>query len=136
VAAARAAAAAAGAPPPAVGAAALYFGCRRAGHDFLYREELESFLADGTLTRLRVAFSRAQAEKVYVQHLMAEDAADLREALAEREGYAFVCGDGAAMARDVGAALAAALGGGDAAAGAAALAALAAEGRYVRDVWS
>ena len=53
-----------------VGPAVLYFGCRRAEEDFLYREELEAAQRDGTLSRLEVAFSRAGPEKEYVQHLM------------------------------------------------------------------
>jgi NADPH-ferrihemoprotein reductase len=47
-----------------VGAVRLYFGCRRRDEDFLFREELEGFVADGTLSALRLAASRAQAHKV------------------------------------------------------------------------
>lgn len=52
------------------GPARLFFGCRRSDEDFLYKTELEQFAADGTLSSLDVAFSRAGPEKVYVQHLM------------------------------------------------------------------
>ena len=50
-----------------IGEAWLFFGCRRAEEDFLFRSQLESFEANGCLTKLIVAYSRAQEQKVYVQ---------------------------------------------------------------------
>lgn len=56
----------------ASGKAVLYFGCRKREEDYLYGDHFEEFCADGTLARLAVAFSRAQEDKVYVQHLLAQ----------------------------------------------------------------
>ncbi|CAG9463098.1 unnamed protein product [Pedinophyceae sp. YPF-701] len=117
----------------------LFFGCRRAEEDFLYEEDLTSFKADGTLTRLEVAFSRAQKDKVYVQHLMAKHAAEIHEMVFAQGGYVFVCGDGAGMAKDVHATLVAARaqhGACSDAEAAADLQQLTQAGRYVRDIWS
>lgn len=82
----------------------LFFGDQRRAADFLYREELEVLLAGGTLTRLETAFSRDQAEKIYVQHRMREHARELWEWL-ERGAHVYVCGDARQMAKDVDAAL-------------------------------
>ena len=86
------------------GRAWLLFGERQRAHDFLYEAELKSWLADGTLSRLDVAFSRDQAKKDYVQHRMAENAADLWRWLQDGAHF-YVCGDATRMARDVDAAL-------------------------------
>lgn len=82
----------------------LFFGDQQAAHDFLYREELEAMKADGTLTRLDTAFSRDQAEKIYVQTRMLEHAAELWRWL-EEGAHLYVCGDAKRMAKDVDAAL-------------------------------
>jgi len=82
----------------------LFFGDQCRAHDFLYRDELEAMHADGTLTRLDTAFSRDQAEKIYVQHRMLEHARELWEWL-EEGAHVYVCGDARRMAKDVDAAL-------------------------------
>jgi sulfite reductase (NADPH) flavoprotein alpha-component len=82
----------------------LFFGEQRAATDFYYRDELEQMLADGHLTKLSTAFSRDQAEKVYVQHRMIEHAAELWAWLQDGAHF-YVCGDAARMAKDVDAAL-------------------------------
>jgi len=78
----------------------LFFGDRNASTDFIYREEIEAMQADGLLTKLDLAFSRDQAEKIYVQDRMKENGAELYAWL-EQGGYFFVCGDAYRMAKDV-----------------------------------
>lgn len=82
----------------------LFFGDQKAATDFLYRDELEQAVSSGSLWRLSTAFSRDQAEKIYVQHRMEEHGAEL---FAWLEGGAifYVCGDAKRMAKDVDAAL-------------------------------
>jgi len=82
----------------------LFFGDQRRDCDFLYREEVEALVADKTLTRLDTAFSRDQAQKLYVQHRMLEHARDLWSWL-EDGAHLYVCGDARRMAKDVDAAL-------------------------------
>ena len=82
----------------------LFFGDQKAAYDYLYREELEAMQRDGLLTRLDVAFSRDQEAKVYVQHRMLENAAELYAWL-EAGAHFYVCGDASRMAKDVDAAL-------------------------------
>jgi sulfite reductase (NADPH) flavoprotein alpha-component len=78
----------------------LFFGDRNAETDFMYRGEIETMQAKGLLTRLDLAFSRDQAEKIYVQDRMREHGAELFAWL-EEGGYFFVCGDAYRMAKDV-----------------------------------
>ncbi|KAI3429341.1 hypothetical protein D9Q98_005436 [Chlorella vulgaris] len=121
------------------GATWLFFGCRREDQDYLYRQDLEGFEADGTLDHLCVAFSRAQDSKVYVQHLMQQRAAELHELIARPDARIFLCGDGANMAKDVHACLLDILhkqGGRTEAEAAEQLAEMTRQGRYVRDIWS
>ncbi len=115
----------------------LFFGDQRSATDFLYREELEAMRADGHLSRLDVAFSRDQAEKIYVQHRMLEAAGELWSWL-EQGAYFYVCGDASRMARDVDAALHSVCeqaGGLAPEAAAAYVARLKEEKRYQRDVY-
>jgi sulfite reductase (NADPH) flavoprotein alpha-component len=84
----------------------LFFGDRRFTHDFLYQLEWQEWLKDGVLTRLDVAFSRDQPEKIYVQQRMWERRAELFAWLADG-AHLYVCGDEKAMAKDVHATLAA-----------------------------
>lgn len=82
----------------------LFFGDQRAAHDFLYREELEAWQAEGFLTRLDTAFSRDQSEKIYVQDRLLENATELWQWI-DAGAHFYVCGDAARMAKDVDAAL-------------------------------
>jgi sulfite reductase (NADPH) flavoprotein alpha-component len=82
----------------------LFFGDQKAATDFLYREELEAWQKEGLLHKLSTAFSRDQAEKVYVQHRMLEAAEEIYAWL-EQGGYFYICGDASRMAKDVDTAL-------------------------------
>jgi len=82
----------------------LFFGNPHAATDFLYEEELTALLKGGVLSRLDLAFSRDQEEKVYVQDRMIEQGAELWAWL-EEGGVFCVCGDASRMAKDVDAAL-------------------------------
>ena len=77
----------------------LFFGEQRRASDFFYEEELTRYCRDGLL-RLDVAFSRDQADKIYVQHRMREQARDVWHWL-EEGAEVFVCGDKDRMAADV-----------------------------------
>ncbi|MFN7562659.1 MAG: sulfite reductase subunit alpha, partial [Prosthecobacter sp.] len=84
----------------AKGKAWLFFGEVSEKSCFFYKDEFEAWLADGTLTKLTTAWSRDQAEKIYVQHRMLENAAELWQWL-EQGAIFYVCGDAARMALDV-----------------------------------
>lgn len=160
VAAATAAAAADGRSPPTVGDAWLFFGCRYEARDYLYREELEGYVADGTLSQLVTAFSRdgggagapsasttangspAPPPRNYVQAQLRARGAEVAALLTRSDtATVYVCGDGAGMAAGVHAALVEVLAahGGEAVGGADGAAAVVAgwakAGRYVRDIW-
>ena len=78
----------------------LFFGNPHRASDFLYEDELTAYQNDGTLARLDLAWSRDQKEKIYVQHLMLQQGAELWKWL--QDGAAFyVCGDATRMAKDV-----------------------------------
>lgn len=78
----------------------LFFGDQHYLTDFLYQTEWQNYLNDGILTKLDVAFSRDQPNKIYVQDRMRENAAELYNWL--QEGATFcVCGDASRMAHDV-----------------------------------
>lgn len=78
----------------------LFFGEQHFVTDFLYQTEWKSWLKDGILTQMDVAFSRDTDEKVYVQHRMLEKGEELFKWLQEG-AVVYVCGDERHMATDV-----------------------------------
>ncbi len=88
-----------------LGPAILFFGCRDAEQDYLYRDELEAAAADGIM-ELHTAFSRSGPERVYVQDLVRKQGSKVWE-LIENGAIIYICGDGSAMEPDVKRALAA-----------------------------
>jgi sulfite reductase (NADPH) flavoprotein alpha-component len=82
----------------------LFFGDQTRAGDFLYESQLTGWHKQGHLARLDLAFSRDQSEKLYVQHRMLENAAELWAWL-DIGAHFYVCGDAARMARDVDSAL-------------------------------
>lgn len=115
----------------------LFFGEQHRATDFYYEDELTALLSDGTLDRLDTAFSRDQRAKVYVQDRMREHGPQLWSWL-QSGAHFYVCGDAARMAKDVDRALrdiAVTHGGHDAESAAVYVKQLAADKRYVRDVY-
>jgi sulfite reductase alpha subunit-like flavoprotein/nitric oxide synthase oxygenase domain/subunit/hemoglobin-like flavoprotein len=84
--------------PPAIHTR-LFFGCHDL-NDYLYQNELETWRQTGVLTHLDVAFSRMGDEKIYVQHLIEQQATDLWQVLSQPDCHYYVCGD-ARMADEV-----------------------------------
>ena len=120
-----------------VGKSWLIFGERNFTYDFLYQLEWQDYVKSGALSRIDVAFSRDQPEKIYVQHRLWQQREEARRWLQEG-AHIYVCGDEKGMARDVDDTLVAILAEperGDLEAGRSALKALAKAGRYQRDVY-
>ncbi|WP_105903598.1 assimilatory sulfite reductase (NADPH) flavoprotein subunit [Vibrio gangliei] len=78
----------------------LFFGDRTFTQDFLYQVEWQKYLKSGILTKLDVAFSRDQAEKVYVQDRILENGPEVWQWL-QQGAYIYICGDANRMAKDV-----------------------------------
>jgi len=78
----------------------VFFGDQKRATDFLYEEEWAGWREKGLLHRLDLAWSRDQANKVYVQDRMRENAAELWSWIAGG-AYVYVCGDAKRMAKDV-----------------------------------
>src|SRR5947208_4218411 len=78
----------------------LFFGSQHEKCDFAYGDEFEAFKKEGILTRLDCAWSRDQPQKIYVQHKVLENAAEIGKWLDAERPYFFVCGDARRMAED------------------------------------
>jgi sulfite reductase (NADPH) flavoprotein alpha-component len=79
----------------------LFFGDRNSKSDFLYRSEIENFFNKGLLTRLNTAFSRDQADKVYVHHLMLSHRQEIYRWIHQKEAAIYICGNKRTMGRSV-----------------------------------
>lgn len=115
----------------------LFFGNPESARDHIYQQQLETWRREGLISRLTLAFSRDQEQKVYVQTRMLEQAREFWVWL-QAGAVIYICGDANRMARDVDAALhqiVAEQGGMDDAAAARYVEALSAEHRYLRDVY-
>lgn len=84
----------------ATGKSWLFFGEQHFVTDFYYQVEWQGWLKEEALTKLTHAFSRDQAEKIYVQHRLKENAAELYEWI-QQGAVLYVCGDEKSMAHDV-----------------------------------
>ena len=114
----------------------LLFGAQHFNTGFLYQAEWQDALAKGELHRLDLAFSRDQADRIYVQQRLREAGRDVYDWL-QGGAHLYVCG-AIAMGKDVHAALleiVAAHNGGDTEAASDYLSSLQREGRYARDVY-
>ncbi|MBQ4846659.1 assimilatory sulfite reductase (NADPH) flavoprotein subunit [Pseudoalteromonas sp. MMG005] len=78
----------------------LFFGNPNFTQDFLYQVELQGYVKSGLLTHIDLAFSRDQAEKIYVQDRLREKGAAVFAWL-EKGAHFYVCGDANRMAKDV-----------------------------------
>jgi sulfite reductase (NADPH) flavoprotein alpha-component len=75
-----------------VGPMSLYFGSRNRANEYLYGEELEAYHAEGILTNLRLAFSRDQKEKIYIQNRIEQDVDELHKLMVTHGGSFYLCG--------------------------------------------
>lgn len=115
----------------------LFFGEQHFRTDFLYQSEWQQLLANGTLEKMSVAFSRDQVGKIYVQHRLLEAGKEVYEWL-KNGAHLYVCGDMHGMAKEVHQALidiVSSQSGQTAEQAAAWLEQLIAEQRYQRDVY-
>ncbi|GBE79342.1 Probable sulfite reductase [NADPH] flavoprotein [Sparassis crispa] len=75
-----------------VGPTYYYFGSRHQSQEYLYGEEIEAYLQEGTITRAGLAFSRDGPRKVYIQHKMRVDSEELARMLWDDRGVFYLCG--------------------------------------------
>ncbi|XP_033612067.1 methionine synthase reductase isoform X2 [Fukomys damarensis] len=123
----------------------LFFGCRHKERDYLFRDELRHFLEHGTLTHLKVSFSRdarlreEKAPPKYVQDSLQLHGQQVAKVLLREHGYIYMCGDAKNMAKDVHNSLVEIISkelGVDKLEAMKTLATLKEEKRYLQDIWS
>jgi sulfite reductase (NADPH) flavoprotein alpha-component len=78
----------------------LFFGDQHFASDFLYQTEMQDWLQSGVLTKISLAFSRDQHEKIYVQHKMLRHGAEFFEWL-QSGAHVYICGAKEPMSVDV-----------------------------------
>ena len=78
----------------------LFFGNPHFTEDFLYQVEWQSYVKEGLLTRIDLAWSRDQQQKIYVQDKLREQGAELWRWINDG-AHIYVCGDANRMAKDV-----------------------------------
>jgi sulfite reductase (NADPH) flavoprotein alpha-component len=78
----------------------LVFGERTFSQDFLYQTEIQAYVKSGLLSKIDLAFSRDQADKIYVQDRLKLRGAEIYEWL-QQGAHFYVCGDANHMAKDV-----------------------------------
>ncbi|KAG8872449.1 NAPDH-dependent diflavin reductase, partial [Tulasnella sp. 332] len=78
----------------------LYFGCRSAAADCHYHEDWKALEEKGAL-RCRIAASRDQDRKIYVQNLLEDDSAIISDLLARKGGFVYICGSSNQMPKAV-----------------------------------
>jgi sulfite reductase (NADPH) flavoprotein alpha-component len=78
----------------------MFFGDQTFTQDFLYQVEWQNYLKSGLVSRLDLAFSRDQQEKIYVQDRIKEQGSEVFAWL-ERGAHLYICGDANRMAKDV-----------------------------------
>lgn len=78
----------------------LFFGNPHFTEDFLYQVEWQSYVKEGLLTRIDLAWSRDQKQKIYVQDKLREQGAELWRWINDG-AHIYVCGDANRMAKDV-----------------------------------
>jgi sulfite reductase (NADPH) flavoprotein alpha-component len=79
----------------------LFFGCRNKTQDYILGDELEALEKKGVLTHLRPAFSRDGPKKVYIQDKIKEEAKGVKNALVDKQGYLYLCGQAGDREKDV-----------------------------------
>ena len=71
----------------------MFFGCRNRISDFIYQDEIEEQKSNKSLSDCFIAFSREQANKLYVQDLIKERKNQIIDLLNSKKGYFYICGN-------------------------------------------